>query len=305
MKQSGTLEPDPTKIGNIAKPPFVRLPEPRDIFVRRARRFAALAEGHDLAPYLRLLAAIAEIQSRLAEEVPAPQSPIAETLSRASEFAMPPLDRNGFVFDGDFGYLVDRLAEAATAIEMPGEARAALARVAVAGRAERERMARNVLSDAIPVEAIAEHAFMAAALQVRFAMLAAQLDAGTLAPVGDGVCPACGGAPSASLIVGWLNAEGTRFCACSTCATLWNVVRSKCVVCSSTRDIAFQEVEGVGWNVKAETCGACRSYVKLMYQTREPQLDPVADDVATLGLDMLVKELGFRRGAVNPFLIGY
>ena len=31
----------------------------------------------------------------------------------------------------------------------------------------------------------------------------------------------------------------------------------------------------------------------------------MADDVATLGLDLLVREEGFRRGAVNPFLIGY
>jgi FdhE protein len=27
--------------------------------------------------------------------------------------------------------------------------------------------------------------------------------------------------------------------------------------------------------------------------------------VATLGLDLLVRELGFRRGGINPFLIGY
>jgi FdhE protein len=42
-----------------------------------------------------------------------------------------------------------------------------------------------------------------------------------------------------------------------------------------------------------------------MYRELDPGLDPVADDVATLGLDLLVREQGFRRGAVNPFLTGY
>jgi len=43
----------------------------------------------------------------------------------------------------------------------------------------------------------------------------------------------------------------------------------------------------------------------MMNQQNDRFLDPIADDVATLGLDLLVRELGFRRGGVNPFLIGY
>jgi FdhE protein len=45
--------------------------------------------------------------------------------------------------------------------------------------------------------------------------------------------------------------------------------------------------------------------MKVLYQTKNNALEAIADDVATLGLDLLVRELGFRRGAVNPFLIGY
>ena len=36
-----------------------------------------------------------------------------------------------------------------------------------------------------------------------------------------------------------------------------------------------------------------------------PMLDPVADDVATLALDLLLRDLGYRRGAVDPFLLGF
>ena len=41
--------------------------------------------------------------------------------------------------------------------------------------------------------------------------------------------------------------------------------------------------------VRAETCDACGSWVKQMLQTRNPALDPVADDVGTLGLDALMR----------------
>ena len=71
------------------------------------------------------------------------------------------------------------------------------------------------------------------------------------------------------------------------------------------RDISFRSIDGGDGTVKAECCGACRGYVKVLYQQQAPALDPVADDFATLGLDLLVRELGFRRGAVNPFLLGY
>jgi FdhE protein len=45
--------------------------------------------------------------------------------------------------------------------------------------------------------------------------------------------------------------------------------------------------------------------MKVLNRQKDAALDPVADDVATLGLDLLVRELGFRRGGINPFLIGY
>jgi FdhE protein len=35
------------------------------------------------------------------------------------------------------------------------------------------------------------------------------------------------------------------------------------------------------------------------------RLEPFADDVATVGLDMLLTEEGWKRGGQNPFLLGY
>lgn len=295
---------DPTNIGEVSAPPFARLPDPTLLFAHRAQRLNALAEGHQLGPYLRFLAALAKAQYDVQDGLADPEVPDTETRERAREFAMPPLDRGKFIHATALETL-DRLVSAAASIDKPQAAAGALDRLTGAGPSDREDMMRNVLADTIAMEALAEHIYVAAALQVHFARLASRLDALTLVPVGDGACPVCGSPPVSSLIVGWHGAHGARFCACSLCATLWNYVRIKCTLCGSTKGIGYQEIEGGSGTVKAETCDSCRGYVKILHQHKDPALDPTADDVATLGLDLLVREGGYRRGSFNPFLIGY
>jgi FdhE protein len=292
-------------IGDVAEPPFVRLPDPTLIFATRAERFKALAEGHELGPYLRFLGQLSDSQHRLQADLPEPDMPAADALARAREHTMPPLDRGHFTVDAALDATLDRLFALTADIDMPASARAALERVRAGNAAARDEMVRSVLADAIPVEGFADHVYIAAGLQVHFARFAARLDGKSLVPVGDGVCPSCGGAPVASAIVGWQGAHGARFCTCSLCATQWHVVRIKCVLCASTKGIAYQEVEGGNANVKGETCENCHGYVKILHQHKDPALDPAADDVASLGLDLLLRETGYRRGAVNPFLLGY
>jgi FdhE protein len=107
------------------------------------------------------------------------------------------------------------------------------------------------------------------------------------------------------MVVGWQGAHGTRYCGCGLCGTLWNYVRIKCTLCASTKGISYQEIEGGPGTVKAETCDSCRGYLKVLQQHKDPAVDIIADDVASLALDLLVREAGFRRGGVNPFLLGY
>jgi FdhE protein len=303
-KQITPAGSDPTNIGEVSAPPFAKLPDPALQFANRARRFAALAEGHQLGSYLRFLAALASAQHDIQDGLPDPEMPDVEARERARSFAMPPLDRGQSIDEATFEGL-ERLIAATSSSDKPQAAAEALDRLIAAGSSERERLMRNVLADAIPMEALAEHVFVAAALQVHFARLASRLDASRLVPVGDGVCPACGSPPVSSVIVGWHGAHGARFCVCSLCASMWNYVRIKCTLCGSTKGIGYQEIEGGPGTVKAETCDSCRSYVKILHQHKDPALDATADDVATLGLDVLVREGGYGRGAFNPFLIGY
>jgi FdhE protein len=41
----------------------------------------------------------------------------------------------------------------------------------------------------------------------------------------------------------------------------------------------------------------------MLYQARDVNVDPYADDLATLGLDVLVAEAGWSRHAPNPMLL--
>jgi FdhE protein len=296
---------DPIPIGEVVKPPFAQLPDPLAMFGRRGQRLRALADGYALRAYLLFLADLSDIQHRLQDGLPEVELPSADALARSRQHRMPPLDRARFTSDAAIESIWQRLTAMADAVAMPDAARAALQRVKSAAPTDQVAMMSAVLSNAIPVDSLAEHVFVAAALQVHFSRLARGLDAGALVPVGDGVCPACGGAPVSSMVVGWSGAQGARFCACSLCGTLWNYPRVKCSLCGATKGIAYQEIAGGSATVKAETCESCRGYVKILHQHKEPSLDPVADDVATLALDLLLRDLGYRRGAVDPFLLGY
>jgi FdhE protein len=292
-------------IGDVAEPPFVRLPDPAAVFALRAMRFEHLAPGHELGPYLDFLGHLCNAQHHVQDGLAEPDMPTAESLAQSREHAMPALDRSHFTADAACDATLDRLFTLAAAMQMPDTARAALTRVQAADAALRDEMVRSVLADSIPVEAMAEHVFVAAALQVHFTRQASRLDAKALVPISDGTCPTCGGAPVASAVVGWQGAHGARFCTCSLCATQWHVVRIKCVLCGSTEGIAYQELDGGNSNIKAETCEKCHGFVKILYQTKDAALEPVADDVASLGLDLLLRDENYRRGAVNPFLLGY
>jgi FdhE protein len=305
MTNAGGPGPE-LNIGEEARPPYAVLPDVSSLFATRAQRLAALAPGHELEPYLRFLSQVALAQYDIVPGLPAAALPPADEIGRALAHGMPPLHRTLYEPDAAAMAAIDGvLAHLAAAADLPPAAAAAIASLRAATPGERRGRAVEALKDTDPGTDLARRALVMAGLQVHFARLAAQLVAGDLKPIADGVCPACGSVPMTSSVVGWRGAHNTRFCACPLCATQWNVVRIKCVLCSSTKDIGYRSIEGKPDTVKAETCGSCHAYVKILYQVNDHLLEPLADDVATLGLDMMMAEEGWRRGGQNPFLLGY
>jgi FdhE protein len=298
--QSGPAR-DFTRVGEISAPVFAVLPDPEMLFARRAARFAALAEGHALAPYLVFLSRLVEVQRQEAAAEP-PRLDRA-SVERAIAHGMPALSKKVLTEGDDFARTLDRFLRHASIAEAPPAADQALARVVAMAPSDRLALAEAVFEAAYPADRIGECLYVGAGVQLHLSRLAAGLDASALRPVGDGVCPVCGGPPVASSIVGWADASRSRYCCCGLCATRWNQVRVKCVMCGSTEDVSLRLIEGQSDDVTAETCGKCGCYLKLFREDRHPEIEPFADDVASYGLDLLLSEGEFRRPSANPFMV--
>ena len=305
MSEIGAPKQGLMNIGEEAKPPFAVLPDPSSLFLNRSRRLATLAPKHELEPYLRFLSGLARAQHDIQTDLPPPELPPLERLTQALTHGMPPISPASIEPAEAALMAIDRLLAELARSDVPSATAAAIQAVRALSPAQQLDQAVAVLKDLPPAGDLAQRVLIVAGLQVHFARLASRLSASDLKPVADSACPTCGSAPMVSSVVGWPKAHNSRFCTCSLCGTMWNVVRVKCVLCSSTGGISYHTIEGASDAVKAETCDRCRSYVKILYQVNEPALEPLADDVATLGLDMLLAAEGWKRGGLNPFLMGY
>jgi FdhE protein len=290
---------DPIDIGKLAQPPPIRLPDPAVVFAHRTERLRSLAQGGSMEDFLSFMATLARAQSSALAALA-----VEATLDTFPRQGMPPLDRRAWLPEPSWqralAVILDRLGAAA----LTAETRSALDRLARLDRdaldALAEKAVRFESAEAEPAEACLAFA----ALQVYWTRMAAEIQlAGNeiVHPVGG--CPVCGSPPVASLVHSAGSLAGSRFLVCSLCATEWHLVRIKCANCESTKGIAYLEIEGAGGLVKAETCDECRTYSKVIYTEKAPSADAFADDLASLGLDVLVGDAGWHRVTPNPFLL--
>ncbi|MFD1795936.1 formate dehydrogenase accessory protein FdhE [Paracoccus aurantiacus] len=302
-----SLSPDPSVIGGVSSPKFARVPKAELPFARRATRLRHLAKSSHLAPYLRFLADLAEAQQRVADTLGAADPLDAELVERNRSYRMPPLDRAALIASGSMKTALGALVSEAAKIDMPAAARAALEELSLAPESDCQTMLGQLSAGQVP-EGLSAHAvFAAAALQVVAVRQAAAIDAQKLVPISVGTCPACGGQPGVSMVTATQHQEGARYACCATCATEWNEVRVKCLCCGSTKGISYRAIDdgSTASVIKAEVCDECHSWVKILYQNLDTALEPVADDVASLGLDALMRDTEWKRGGFNAFLSGY
>jgi FdhE protein len=171
-----------------------------------------------------------------------------------------------------------------------------------------DQLAHQALADNVAREDLAAMPLVMAALQVVFALRASLLDERML-PYTDPatICPVCGSAPVASVLRIGGEAGGHRYLHCGLCATEWHMVRVKCSHCESTQGVRYQGVEGADGTkgdeaVLAETCDQCHTYRKIVNQEKDPFVEPLADDLASITLDLLMSDTEFSRASSNPLL---
>ena len=302
MKTTAPIIP----IRSGSEPPHVIAPKSATTFANRALRFGQLAEGHSLGDWLRFLGAITRAQHEALQRLPALSLPDADQLARARAHGMPPLPAQVWPRDPAWHGSLRQMA-AAIAMAAPEAARRDLARLAGFDPERIEALAERVLHTELYGEDAALLPYVAAALQVLWTAGAARLGVDHIAPLDvPGVCPCCGFLPVASLVRGAGEVGNLRYLHCALCNTEWNLVRVKCSSCGATEGISYRHLEAEGLRtagaVRAETCDACRSYLKIVYSERDA-VDPVADDLATLALDILVDEAGYTRSGPNLLLV--
>jgi len=287
--------------------PRLRLPERAGPFAARARRLRQLAEpgqpGQTIGEYLRLMAALVEAQARAVSSV-VPSPPSAAELAQAHTHGMPPVQASGRTRPSEWRDLAAELCGTVAADPTaPAAVRDAQRRLQALSPEHLEAQADALLSARHADIDAAVAPFLMAALQVSWVALVSRLRPEDVPPLEvRGVCPACGSLPVASVVRADARSEGYRYLHCGLCATEWHLVRVTCSHCQSTARILSHAIEGRSEAIRAESCEQCHTYRKILYQEKDTSVEPVADDLASLALDLLMTEAGFHRGSGNPLL---
>lgn len=297
------------------------MPVRAQVFAARAKRLRTLAEANPIGDYLRLLATVADTQQALldcdafvaaAATSAAARAEMADGAPPLSISTAPPLYPPQWRHA--LGSICKPLCEDP---RWPASLRALARRLLEADSGWLDRQASNILgirddTDGLDVAATP---VLHAALQACWTAMGTVFDAGQVPPPTAGtaeMCPLCASVPVASIVHVRSPYQGYRYLHCPLCACQWHRVRVHCSHCGAAgKDISYHSLQGRDTGddqhpaanaVRAETCERCRGYRKIMYVEKDPQVDPIADDLATLALDLLLGERGYARLSRNPLL---
>jgi FdhE protein len=296
--------------------PRVRLPDPPSLFAQRAQRLRALAENHSLSGYLRLMATVADAQraeldalrpALLSEQFAAS---VGSQIEVAHAHRMPVLQAatqpsHGWSHHDRWHTILKALCTAVGSVPgFPAAVHLICERLVIAPRAELETQADLLIAARSHGVDAPAAPFVMAALQVCWAGMASTLQVSDVPQLDvPTVCPVCGSLPVASVVRSDKRSpQGYRYLHCGLCATEWHMVRITCSHCLTTEGITYHSIEGGSAAVRAETCSKCHTYRKILYQEKDTEVEPVADDLSSLALDLLMTEEGFHRGSGNPLL---
>jgi len=296
---------DPGQIESIdhSAIPRLRMPERATLFSTRAARLRQLAGASPIGGYIRLMATLADAQQQTLAQISATM-PSTESIDLAQRHSMPIVPATTAERDPLWRDVLQRLLDR---VEAAGLVTPMLARVIddlrVTSAEELDALADAILALRFNEVDPASAPFVMAALQVVWTDIASRIDQRAV-PYLDapGACPVCGVPPVASIVRVGGQFQGYRYVQCGLCSTEWHVVRVKCTNCDSTKGIAYHGIDGGSEALKAESCDECHTYRKIGYQEKDYDFEPLADDLASLTLDLLMNEAGYKRSSPNPLL---
>ncbi|MBB1604783.1 formate dehydrogenase accessory protein FdhE [Variovorax sp. UMC13] len=299
--------------------PFVRLPVRASVFHDRQLRLRQLAASHPMREYLLFVADLAAAQHQALQDHPPVAVPDASACAAAAKALKPPMPAFGWPRDPLWQATLRRVLTLFAAPLAAGPVRDTVERLLASPAdwidAQADRLSRRIT---LGLD-LATAPLIAAGLQAYWTQLALQ----TADVHGERVfghtepgteCPCCGSLPTASITRIGAEDGGFRYLHCSLCSTQWHYVRIKCTHCESTKGIQFQQLTpepGIALPAtgarpgaaKAECCDACHHYLKQVAMEKDPEVEPVADDLASITLDLLVADAGYERSGHNLMLL--
>lgn len=284
------------------KPFFI---EPKaNLFAERAIRFDELAQAehsgwHD---YLTLMATVCRAQDDVLNRL-LPETPLPDITGQTH---LPPSDGS---------YLPKQLPQYMHALSqnLQDKVNETIANILneldTLADHELTDMAQRVLRDEVPEQEQIFRIWLHAALQTIWTAWATQLRDEDVPSVEErSVCPCCGGDAVAGMVLNGGDWHGLRYLHCGVCNSRWNALRAKCTFCGDQSAISLEHIDDqsappVFKGARAEHCGKCGHYRKLFLLPEQQYADPIADDLASLAVDILMAEENSLRGGQNPFLL--
>ncbi len=114
-----------------------------------------------------------------------------------------------------------------------------------------------------------------------------------------GYCPICGSLPSLSL---FKEEVGKRYLLCSYCRYQWRIDRLFCPFCNNKEQESLHYFTAEGDEAyRIDLCDKCHQYIKTIDYRNLAESNPDLEDIATLHLDILAAQKGYKRPVPNPW----
>lgn len=282
----------------IKQIPLVFYPSAKTLYTHRVERLQALAQKSPFSDYLNFCLQIAQQQANLVK-----QQPVELHQSIPLNNDNPPLSLKNLPLSDVWQKYLNQLLQAIS--DTTPQITLIIESLLKNSAEQLQQKALYLLNGELNKVEGNESIFIWSALSLYYCQLASQIKGKAVAENTDNswLCPVCNSMPVASVIqIGGNN--GLRYLHCSLCESEWYVPRVKCTSCDDLQHIEYFSLDNTLAAIKTECCHTCQSYLKIFDQDKDPHLEVIADDIASLILDIKTEEEGFAKSGINPFIFG-
>lgn len=293
---------DPNEIEGMpdSEVPLLVLPQLQQSLSERATRFDQLAKG-SLTEWLAFCGKLARAQASSIEQLTL--SALDENVVKESfKHGMPPASISTWKAGDDWQQAMNLFVTELQKQELPKHVGDIVQAFKAADRTLLQQQAQDYLNareDSVKPEWAP---LLGAILQIIWMKRVEGLKSYAAHYKGQSsLCPVCGSHPVASVVrVG--DRDAHRYLACSLCLSEWYGPRARCTNCETPKEVSIlgESQESL---VQGECCDDCHGYLKIMYQSRDPLMDVVADDLASIQVDLALANEDYLRTGRNLFLM--